>query len=83
MCEYSIVLHAALISCNLKSLILLLITSDVETREFDAHCVIVECYLDSFKKWSFLIPSLTIGLRKRIAVKCQVIEARHFDVYLR
>jgi hypothetical protein len=49
--EYSIVLSGALNSIGIRSRVLGLKTSDVETRESGAGHVVSEAYLDDQKKW--------------------------------
>ena len=58
--EYSIVLHAALNSCDIKSRVLYLRTHGVETRPFGAGHVVVECFLRSFGKWAIFDPQFNI-----------------------
>lgn len=62
--EYSIVLQAALNCNNLKSLVLYLRTQDVETRKSGAGHVVVECYLESVRRWVMFDPQTNVHSEK-------------------
>ncbi len=74
--EYSIVLHAALGCYGIKSRVLGLRTSDVETRQLGAGHVVVESYLESLGKWVLFDPQLNVHAKKN-GVPLNAVELQH------
>ena len=54
--EYSIVLHSILCTAGIIGRVLYLRTADVETRKLGAGHVVVEAYIERYKKWVMFDP---------------------------